>query len=432
MATKVNLKKYLPLNGKWQFAPVVKVNGRPDPKRVLIGGKAVGGTTGTFYLEWRESGKRIQKPVGSSPREALDAWRDKVARLVEGDDIPEESSLAPSVSKGSGSIETAFATFLTQVEATKSPGTLDAYRADLDWCAQSLKALDLQTVRGVTHARVMDMLSLGRKQGLAQSSINRRVMVCLMALRKAGSSVRMGPREWPSVAETEIDIYQRDEIETFLKACDLREGLIFRTFLLTGFRAREVATLTWDSIDWNRNTLSVKARPAYKFVPKSYEAREVPVPAAFIEQLRVCRKQVKGDLVFPTPPHPKRSSYGGDKPDAHHLELCKAVALRAGLNCGNCSVTSTTTVRQKTGSQLPKKYRTRTKRCSVDASCTRWYLHKWRHTFATNLLQSNVDIRSLQTLLGHQNLATTEKYVKALRIDDLSSRIEASLLTRYV
>jgi hypothetical protein len=72
---KTHLKKYLPYAGKWQFFPVAKVNGRPKPEVVLIDGKPIKGTTGTFYLQWRENGVRRTRPVGSTPREALDAWQ---------------------------------------------------------------------------------------------------------------------------------------------------------------------------------------------------------------------------------------------------------------------------------------------------------------------------------------------------------------------
>jgi hypothetical protein len=40
---KTHLKKYLPCNGKWQFFPVAKVNGRPEPELVLIDGKPIKG-----------------------------------------------------------------------------------------------------------------------------------------------------------------------------------------------------------------------------------------------------------------------------------------------------------------------------------------------------------------------------------------------------
>ena len=42
----------------------------------------------------------------------------------------------------------------------------------------------------------------------------------------------------------------------------------------------------------------------------------------------------------------------------------------------------------------------------------RWYLHKFRKTFATRALV-NADIRTVQALLGHKNITTTARYLSA-------------------
>jgi integrase/recombinase XerD len=115
--------------------------------------------------------------------------------------------------------------------------------------------------------------------------------------------------------------------------------------------------------------------------------------------------------VFPTAQHPTRPGYGGDSPDTHHLERCKGIAHRAGLNCGLCVTTAG--------------------KCKHGPHCERWYLHKFRHTFATNTLQSGFDIKSLQALLGHKNIATTEKYLPSLRVDDLRGKVETSSLAKF-
>jgi site-specific recombinase XerD len=69
----------------------------------------------------------------------------------------------------------------------------------------------------------------------------------------------------------------------------------------------------------------------------------------------------------------------------------------------------------------------RLKKAGLDASL--YSSHKLRHTAATLMLQNGVDVRTLQEVLGHENLNTTQIYTHVDN-ENLRSAAKANPLGR--
>lgn len=413
---RVNLIQYRRVGGRWQFVRVVRKNGKPDPRLILIDGEPTSSKGGHFHLAWREDGKLKRKAVGSSPREALNAWHLQMGTLA--GDVEAEPELDSAESK---TIDTAIAEYLRDVKATKSDATFKAYKHDLAWFRKHCRK---HLVSRLDRSDVMALFAAGREEGLNQKTTNRSVVVMLNAMRGAGAEIKLRKGDWPKTTDKQIEIYTPDELRKFFDACTVDERMLFQTFLLTGFRSEEIATLTWPDIHHTTGKVSVSAKPQWKFTPKSYEVRSVELPSALLAKLKARQKHSNSLLVFPAPKHPTRPDYGGDGVDAHLLEACKEIALRAGLNCGKCEGTFTVKRSARKKEKLPYS-------CKTAPRCSRWFLHKWRHTFASNMLPV-LGLKKLQLVLGHKDISTTQKYLHLVGEDEVKEKVERSALAAFV
>jgi len=183
--------------------------------------------------------------------------------------------------------------------------------------------------------------------------------------------------------------------------------MLIKFLLASGFRDLEARYVVWRDIDFRQGVLRVTAKPLWKFHPKNYEERIVPVPAKLIEQLQRLKTQrdaAPSQLVFP-------NTKG--KPDSLHIEIVKRVAHRAKLNCGQCVT--------KHGNK-----------CADGPYCQRFFLHKFRHTFATEHLRHGVDIRTLQNWMGHRDIHSTMVYLKGIHSKDALAKVNAGSLASYI
>jgi integrase len=378
-----------------------------------------GGEGRSFWI-WREGGKRNRKQVGKAPREALDAWR-KATGVANGS-IPDDGDEATDGAMDTPgiSIEAGIKQYLDAVEATKGLGTHGSCKTCLTWAERhNTKYL----VNRHDRKDLLGLFAAGRKEGLNQKTINKRVTVVLNMVRCPDHDIKLKRGDWPKTTEKKIEVYTNEEIEEFFAACTDDERLLFEVFLCTGFRDREVSHLYWSDVDYLFSQICVTAKPEYNYKPKSYEVRSEEVPRSLLDTLNMRQKSSQSLLVFPSAPHPTRKSYGGGI-DSHMLETCKAVAFRAGLNCSHCHV-KYTIKRSKTRKEtVPCS-------CNTHPRCERWFLHKWRHFFASYMMWV-LGLKGLQLAMGHKDIATTSEYLHFLGGDGIKEKVEASALVKMI
>jgi len=241
----------------------------------------------------------------------------------------------------------------------------------------------------------------------------------------------MDRRDWPKIDKRDVEVYNIEDLKKFFAVTSDEERVIFKTFLLSGFRDQEVQFLTWPDVDLRQGTLSVKGKtgplgadgkPQWAFTPKTRQERTIPAPQELVELLRAHRaKQAKGTLlVFPTRTSTKK---GDSKPNRRFLPQMKQVAFRAGLNCGRC-------YGWLRGPRKRGKFTRKKVRCCDGPTCSDWRVHRFRATYITELLRSGVDIRTVQALAGHESLTSTMKYLRPLEDARLTAQIENSALAR--
>jgi integrase/recombinase XerD len=402
-ASRVNILKYVKVANKWRFAPVQLVNNKLKFDCVLIDGQAERHAEGTYYIEWYEAGKRRRQSVKDSA-EILEQARRKVVELdaekvgleIGGNENEKRTLLSDAVTA-----------YLKEMEPPqREVTTYSAYKLHLQLfvrnCAKTY-------VQDVTREDLLAFIRKVYELGCGSRTARNRVTTVVQLLKANGIQGLLRKRDWPKFVDPMRPMYETEELNALLAACNDRERVLFLFYLLTGMRKKEVRYCSWRDVDFQNHVVRVTAKPQWGFKPKNKEEREIPIPEALLTELKVHKERQSAaqktcNLVFPT---------ATGEPDRKHELKLKRIAYRAGLNCGRCT--------SRHGNA-----------CLKGGYCSNWFLHKFRHTFATQNLQDHVcDIRTLQQWLGHNDLASTMVYLKAVRSKDVVARINASKLTAF-
>lgn len=395
---KVTLYRHCKTENGWKRYPVVmSANGRVKPNAVRIGETEAVYPEGRYELRCYVGTKTVWTPVVGNATEALAALtvanRKALAKIEAGDvglhiedSNPERASLKVLAKRF--------------YEAAKDRGSLEAaeiYERTLD---DFLLGCTKQYPDELKHDDVLRFHRRMRERGLSARTVanrhmNLRAFFLYLKFDKDKVKEIAGPK--PKFEKTLPEIYEPAELKTFFKSLtDDYDKLLFDVLLQCGLREREAAHLEWTDISKSRHTLKVQSKPRWNHKVKDSEEREVPVSKELLDRLNAYHEKHKGHaLIF--------GKNGGvdDEPDGHLLRRLKALVRDAKLNCGSC------------------------KSCIGSSECEKWFLHKFRATYCTQLLRSGLDLRSVQHLMGHSDLASTMRYLRPAEGDIVQKRVNS-------
>lgn len=196
----------------------------------------------------------------------------------------------------------------------------------------------------------------------------------LKYMRKRGIESLSPERiELAKVPERSLDLITPQELDRLMKSPDtatpqgLRDRAILELLFSTGLRISELTNLSIDDVDLSRDEFSVRGKgDKIRVVFLSDSAKKA------IQDYLKSRKDMDDALFV---------QYGKNAKKAKELRLTPRTVQR-----------------------LLKVY-------AAKAGITRKVTpHVIRHSFATDLLSNGADLRSVQALLGHANIATTQIY----------------------
>jgi integrase/recombinase XerC len=274
-----------------------------------------------------------------------------------------------------------------QGERDLSPHTLRAYEGDLlrflNFLARDFLGKEPEAVRPeeVDALAVRSFLAALTREGLGKRSQGRALsavrslfrFACREGTLEANPAQAVPTPKYPKKLPRHL---RPGEVEDLLEApaagdgpLALRDRAILELLYATGLRVGELVSLDWSSIDLSARVLRVMG--------KGRKERMVPFGKPAAEALKSWLKvwdQVRGPHVLDDDEEPVFLGRQGrrltDRSVRHMIDKwLNGAALPAGV-----------------------------------------HPHTLRHTFATHLLENGADLRTIQELLGHSSLSTTQKY----------------------
>jgi integrase/recombinase XerD len=272
--------------------------------------------------------------------------------------------------------------FLAYLEFERglSRNTLDAYRTDLLQFGRFLEERELSALDAQASdiADFLELLAKGGERPPASPATIHRKSACLRSfyrhLRRDGLLERdpTATLSTPRRSRKLPQVLTRGDVEKLLsqpsgtEPAALRDRALLELMYACGLRASEAIGLELMDVDIQEGVLRARGKGA--------KERFVPIGQAALRALRIYLERGRPGLVKGSPEaHLFVNFRGGQLTRQGLYKIVRRHALTAGL-------------------------------------ADRMSPHTLRHTFATHLLAGGCDLRSVQEMLGHADVATTQLY----------------------
>jgi len=269
-----------------------------------------------------------------------------------------------------------------RIEKRNSPHTVSAYRRDLSRFSAEFAG---QKVDSVTTANIRDFLISLREQGLSPASVARSLSsiksffkyLCQdKQFQDNPAEILETPKRWRKLP----DVLSSEDVDNLLKCPDLesvlglRDKAMLEILYASGLRVSELINLQVSQLDMQVGYL--------RTLGKGSKERIVPIGA-------MAKRAVENYILNSRPALVSSRKDGGKSEELFVTRRGRGMT-RQGFW------------------KLLKGYVTQ---ANIRASVSP---HTLRHAFATHLLERGADLRSVQQMLGHSDISTTQIYTHIL------------------
>jgi len=268
------------------------------------------------------------------------------------------------------------------VEKGASRNTIDGYSRDLNRYAVFVEERGVVEISGIETEDVIAYLASLHGEGLAANSVNRALAAIRGFYRYLLREKKVDHTPMAHIVLAKVwtrlpDVLSREEMALLLvqpgeeTPAEIRDSAMLELMYATGIRVSELIGLTVNSINWQVGYLVAMG--------KGEKERIVPVGQTAYERVKRYQEAARPLLLK------------GRESELLFLNRSGKGLTRQGFW------------------KIVKKYAAK---AGLDKAI---HPHTFRHSFASHLLEGGADLRSVQIMLGHADISTTQIYTHVTR-----------------